>query len=239
MVPPDPLPLRILLPHSTPASPMEKARPFMAAHPVSGPWENPTVVDRVLRPYFVIAAALMNVTIIRFGIAIVLFPLYLFVAFVRSVLPGLVARSHWLLTEHGREKLVGRGTSARLRRESLAEDQFRGDFNFVAEDIEHTEDAVRAVERMGGIWPVMREFFDVCPGIQASVVRAGNANGVPVVLLHGNPSWSYMYRNAGRDTLSQYPRHYFWTNGGHAGDTDFDRTRPRCLRARLGGLRHE
>lgn len=206
VVPPDPLPLRILLPPSTPASPMEKAQPFMVAHPVSGPWENPTVLDRVLRPCFIIAATLMNVTIIRFGIAVVLFPLYLLVAFARSVLPGLVARFHWILTEHGREKLFARGTSTRLRREALAEDQFRGDFNFAAEDIEHTEDAVRAVERMNGIWPVMREFIDVCPGIQASVVRAGNANGVPVVLLHGNPSWTYMYRNAGHDTLLPTPR---------------------------------
>jgi pimeloyl-ACP methyl ester carboxylesterase len=45
----------------------------------------------------------------------------------------------------------------------------------------------------GGTWPFEPRFFDADGG-RLHYVDEGPAEGRPVVLLHGNPSWSYLYR---------------------------------------------
>jgi haloalkane dehalogenase len=45
----------------------------------------------------------------------------------------------------------------------------------------------------GGTWPFEPRFFDT-PGGRLHYVDEGERQGIPVVLLHGNPSWSYLYR---------------------------------------------
>ena len=55
----------------------------------------------------------------------------------------------------------------------------------------------RAVEMdwtFGGSWPYEPSWFDSADG-RIHYVDAGPGDGRPVVLLHGNPTWGYLYRN--------------------------------------------
>lgn len=45
------------------------------------------------------------------------------------------------------------------------------------------------------IWNVNREFFEVCGGARACVVREGPMDDEKVILLHGNLSWTFMHRS--------------------------------------------
>jgi len=44
-------------------------------------------------------------------------------------------------------------------------------------------------------YPFQANYLDVEPGLRMHFVDHGPANGTPVVMLHGEPSWSYLYRH--------------------------------------------
>lgn len=46
----------------------------------------------------------------------------------------------------------------------------------------------------GGTWPYTRRWFDSADG-RLRYVDEGPEDGRPVVLVHGNPTWGYLYRN--------------------------------------------
>ena len=45
-----------------------------------------------------------------------------------------------------------------------------------------------------GTWPYQPRWFDTDDG-RMHYVDAGPRNGAPVPMLHGNPTWGYLYRN--------------------------------------------
>lgn len=47
----------------------------------------------------------------------------------------------------------------------------------------------------GGTWPYEPRFFTASDGIRIHYVDEGPRDGEPVVMLHGNPTWAYLYRN--------------------------------------------
>jgi pimeloyl-ACP methyl ester carboxylesterase len=46
----------------------------------------------------------------------------------------------------------------------------------------------------GGTWPYQPKWFDT-PGGRLHYVDEGRPDGKPVVMVHGNPTWGYLYRN--------------------------------------------
>ncbi|OJT01287.1 haloalkane dehalogenase [Marinobacter nauticus] len=44
-------------------------------------------------------------------------------------------------------------------------------------------------------YPFQANYLDVEPGLRMHFVDHGPTNGTPVVMLHGEPSWSYLYRH--------------------------------------------
>ena len=48
--------------------------------------------------------------------------------------------------------------------------------------------------KFGGTWPYEARFFD-SPDGRMHYVDEGPRDGKPVVMLHGNPTWGYLYRN--------------------------------------------
>src|SRR6266581_245305 len=51
----------------------------------------------------------------------------------------------------------------------------------------------------GGTWPFTPRWVTTSDGIRLHYVDEGPRNGAPVVMLHGNPTWSYAYRLFLRD----------------------------------------
>lgn len=47
----------------------------------------------------------------------------------------------------------------------------------------------------GGTWPYEPRFFTTSDGVRIHYVDEGPRDGQPVVMVHGNPTWSYLYRN--------------------------------------------
>ena len=47
----------------------------------------------------------------------------------------------------------------------------------------------------GGTWPYEPRWFATSDGIRIHYVDEGPRDGEPVVMLHGQPTWSYLYRN--------------------------------------------
>jgi pimeloyl-ACP methyl ester carboxylesterase len=46
----------------------------------------------------------------------------------------------------------------------------------------------------GGTWPYAPHWFDSADG-RMHYVDEGPRDGRPVVMVHGNPTWGYLYRN--------------------------------------------
>lgn len=44
-----------------------------------------------------------------------------------------------------------------------------------------------------GAWPYTPRWFDTAEG-RIHYIDEGPRNGIPVIMVHGNPTWSYLYR---------------------------------------------
>lgn len=156
----------------------------------------PTVSDWLLRLVSASALVVMGFTIVRLWLTAMLLPVYLVVAFVRSLLPRMLPSLPLLLFEDVRRTLYEAGMANRKQRDDQAHAQFQGTYQFSDADIERTRDVAAVAHKVARIWGrVHRDYVEVCPGLHAAVARAGTPGGKPVLLLHGNPSWSFMYRN--------------------------------------------
>lgn len=158
--------------------------------------EEASIVDYVLQPFFAICYGYMSFTLVRLFWAAILLPIYLLLAFYRSVWPFLLRKGHLLLTAKGRSQLVHAGEQSSIDRQLRAESQLRDDYVFAERDYDHGWHKPLSSEYPATCWPVTREYFIVC-GLQACVVheKPSEAPKRTVVLLHGNPSWSFMYRH--------------------------------------------
>lgn len=158
-------------------------------------YEPASLIDYVLRPAVTLSYMMMDFTIVRFGIASVMLPAYLALAFLRSFLLPALPYLYLLATWRGRTELAQRGRANRRARDKQAQTQLDGTFRFPPHKVAK---AAAASGRVSKVWAVARQHVIVCPGVDAAVVRAGDPNGTKLVLLHGNPSWTFMYRHVSR-----------------------------------------
>jgi len=116
----------------------------------------------------------------------------------RSFLPFLLKNGRYLLTHSGREHLRHQGNASRRQRKNQAMLQLDGKYRFDDDLVERTSQITKVVDHINTLWPAEREYFDVC-NLRACVVheipKQRGEGSRRVVLLHGNPSWSFMYRN--------------------------------------------
>ncbi|KAI0471642.1 epoxide hydrolase [Xylariaceae sp. FL0804] len=154
------------------------------------------LISAVFRLAWILAVRISNYTVVRLPAAAIMFPTYLLVAFLRSLLPYLAPQVPGLvLSQKYRDGLAQRGMANREAREDLALRQLRGEYRFPDGEVRRTRHDPAERRRIEAALPGRREFVKVCPGVEAAVLRAGNEGGPKALLLHGNPSWSYMYRN--------------------------------------------
>lgn len=158
--------------------------------------ESRSTIDYILQPLFLVSYVYLSFTLVRLFWALTLLPIYLLLAFLRSVWPALLRNGGLLLTSKGRARLIQDGHQTFADRERQGEQQFSDDYRFPAGSFEHGWQHNGPPGNLAAIWPVNREYINVC-GLKACVVHEKPAGPVvrTVVLLHGNPSWSFMFRH--------------------------------------------
>ncbi|KAL3470297.1 Alpha/Beta hydrolase protein [Aspergillus californicus] len=144
----------------------------------------------------------LSFTITRLVLNAVLIPLYLYKLGL-SMLPSIAKNAFKLLTPGGRSRLIQDADLHRSRAATLANRQLNGIYQFKPDEFFH-------VQRDGPGW--MQELpwsndtheFKVCGATvryihlkpsYSDILQDGARNHKPVIFLHGNPSWSYMWRN--------------------------------------------
>ena len=150
--------------------------------------------DLLLRPIFRSSVLFLSSTTVRMTIALLyLLPAYILVKTV-EVLPGIYNGWHLLLTSGGREQLVKESDQQRAREEDLARKQYDGSCVLSHEGQIFKTDAKKCLREAH--WSPDTDRFSVC-GVDVGVVheKPEKVTGRPIVLLHGNPSWSFMWRN--------------------------------------------
>lgn len=152
--------------------------------------------DHLLQPAFVIFSVVSSYTIARlWGAVFVFLPAYV-AAVTLPAIPHIIKNISLLLTASRREFLIQRSDGYRRSEEQRAKQQLEGTFHFQSSEL-HQPD-VQAICKEAGWFP-QTEDFEVC-GARVSVVHelppgTVKRSGQTVVLLHGNPSWSFMWRN--------------------------------------------
>ena len=156
----------------------------------------PSIHDYLLRPCFAVAASLLDITFLRLLLAAILLPVYIYLQAL-AALPSLLKNGPRLRSSRARARLLDSADSYRRFESELAEQQLDGTFRFQPSQLLRGEQARGWAEDLD--WrPRMKEFEVL--GAMVNVVhelppmtRVGS--GKKVLLLHGNPSWSFMWRN--------------------------------------------
>lgn len=159
--------------------------------------------DHLLRPLFRVLCMVLNITLIRCFMALVLLPLYLCAKYL-EVLPAAIRHGTMLLSADGRERLLQSAEDYRQQEKKRADLQLHGNFAFQPNELLTGEKARGFLKSL--YWTPHMERFEVC-GASANVLHEIPPDGVrwsgkKVLLLHGNPSWSFMWRNV-RDCLDR------------------------------------
>ncbi len=108
-----------------------------------------------------------------------------------------ICRSALLLSKRGRHTLIFSSDSYRELEKDRAAAQSKGDFKFQDTELLPSRDARGSIDTLD--WDCPREVFDVA-GAQVNVFHkepgeGHSRSGKKILLLHGNPSWSFMWRN--------------------------------------------
>lgn len=161
-----------------------------------------TADNLIMTAYGYASAFFMSFSVVRLMVVASLLPLYA-AKVLLSVVPSIVRNLPRILTAGGRNRLVQLTDDYRHEDRSRSESQFLGSYVF-------DESAVFRVQRSEKAWmhdmpwSNQTEEFNVCGVTVRYVHLKPNANGTsdeqdgserPVVLLHGNPSWSFMWRD--------------------------------------------
>ncbi|KAK5189195.1 hypothetical protein LTR47_001907 [Exophiala xenobiotica] len=153
-----------------------------------------TLHDLVLEQLFAAMNILAKSTILRLFLALYLLPVYCFTKAV-SVLPSVIRHLPLLVTGRGREKLITRADVYRRCEQDIAAKQYDGTYRFSPASVLWWDGRTS--------WDMNRLVIEVC-GINARVVHtkpktmaptSNNPKLKPLILLHGNPSWSYIWRD--------------------------------------------
>lgn len=147
-----------------------------------------------------ISVLAFSYTLSRLLFALVLIPPYL-VKISYQVLPTILSNAVCLLSVKGLERLVTDTDRYRAHAQHIAKQQLDGTFVFSEADL------YLGVNKWTDqlLWADKTEQFTVCGAtvrfvhLKPSHDADSGSNGIaprrPIVLLHGNPSWTYMWRN--------------------------------------------
>lgn len=184
-----------------------------------------------------LSSILLSFTISRIFLAAIVIPLYVFkVAF--SLIPSTIKNSINLITPTGWSRLVQKTEEYRSRSDTLAHSQLEGSYRFKRDEIFHVEKGSKGWMQSAP-WANDTHEFDICGATvryihlrasYSSVLQDGRRTHRPIVFLHGNLSWSYLWRNVISLLLF-----VFVSNG--LGISLAARARTRRLRHRLAGPR--
>ncbi|KAL5342034.1 Alpha/Beta hydrolase protein [Aspergillus crustosus] len=156
------------------------------------------------------AAFALSFTITRAALTALILPVYLYKLFL-SMLPSILLNSFHLSTPSGWSRLADRADQYRSKSDTLAHAQLDGSYKFKLDEVFH-------VEKYSGGWMESApwandtEEFDVCGATvryihlkpsYSSMLQDGKKEHRPIVFLHGNPSWSFMWRNVFPSLLQQ------------------------------------
>ncbi|SLM39319.1 Epoxide hydrolase-like [Lasallia pustulata] len=150
--------------------------------------------DLVLRPISRLSVLFLSSTTVRMTIALLyLLPAYIIVKTI-EVLPSIYSRWHLLLAPGGREQLVKESDQQRAWEEDFARKQYNRSCVLSHEGQIFQTDAKKCLREAH--WSPDIDRFSLC-GVDVGVVheKPEKVTGRPIVLLHGNPSWSFMWRN--------------------------------------------
>ena len=152
--------------------------------------------DHLLRPLFKLTCMVLDITLVRFFMALVLLPIYICAKYL-EVLPAAIKHSAMLLSTDGREQLVQSAKDYRQQEKKRAHLHMQGDFAFQPNELLTGEKARGFLKDL--YWKPHMERFEVC-GASVNVLHEVPPDGVrrsgkKILLLHGNPSWSFMWRN--------------------------------------------
>lgn len=159
-------------------------------------------IAQVLTGWGDLSAFLLSFTINRALLAYALLPFYL-LSLAYSVLPTILWNAPRLLVPNGWSRLIKDAEQYRQRADSLAQSQLEGKYKFKDDWI------IRSDQKGKGWmadmpWRDNVEEFNVCGATARyvhlkpsyrSIATDNKTSHRPIVFLHGNPSWSYMWRN--------------------------------------------
>ncbi len=155
-----------------------------------------SVGDNILQPSFKILVNILSHFISRVALALSLLPIYILVKFL-TILPTTVRNARFLLSEGGRDRLICLSDLYRASETKQAEDQLSGAFRFEKHQL--LQDG-QARGWLGAVkWSPHVELFEM-EGARVNFVheqpgKGQRHSGKKIILLHGNPSWSFMWRN--------------------------------------------
>ncbi|KAL2815206.1 Alpha/Beta hydrolase protein [Aspergillus cavernicola] len=145
---------------------------------------------------------LLSFTLSRVILNVVLVPLYLY-KLTLSMIPHIIKNAFKLLYPGGWSRLVGEAETYRARSDSLAMSQLDGTYQFTEDELFHVDRDCRGwMETLP--WANDTHEFNVCGATvryvhlrpsYSNILQDGKKNHKQIVFLHGNPSWSYMWRN--------------------------------------------
>jgi hypothetical protein len=113
------------------------------------------------------------------------------------LVPRAICRSVLLLSKSGRDELISSSDSYRHLENRRAAAQLKGEFEFQEAELLPSREARGTIDALS--WRCEKDIFNIC-GAQVNIFhkQPGESHshlGKKILLLHGNPSWSFMWRN--------------------------------------------
>ncbi|KAL2831637.1 Alpha/Beta hydrolase protein [Aspergillus pseudoustus] len=157
-----------------------------------------------------LSSFILSFTINRAILLSALLPLYLY-KLVLTLIPSILRNLTNLISPGGWSRLVERAESHRTRSDARAYAQLNGSYQFKPDELFHI--AAHSRGWMENI-PYANDThsFTVCGATvryihlkpsYSNILQDGRKTHRPIVLLHGNPTWSYMWRNVFPSLLEQ------------------------------------
>ncbi|KAJ9293869.1 hypothetical protein DTO271G3_7496 [Paecilomyces variotii] len=154
------------------------------------------LADELFKLYGILSTFSLSWTSVRLWVVFLLLPLYILSVAVR-ILPYIAFNAIHLFSEEGRQHLASKADGYRRVEREWAQKQLRGSFVFK----EITLRRLGRDEMTELPWGDRVQTLRVCGAdarfikVRPRVTLAGEPSRPPIVLLHGNPSWSFMWRN--------------------------------------------
>ena len=155
-------------------------------------------ITSIILQIFGLVAPLLSSAFVQGALVVLLLPIYI-VAQAIWAGPHIIANLPELVSERGRYRLARTSHLYRQHEKNLARHQLKGAIYFKPEELARIPIAEkrRILKEVG--WTIKWEELEVCGGKVAVYHERPAAIDSPprdpIVLLHGNPSWSLIWRN--------------------------------------------